>query len=106
MVTTIIYTIATYLSAKAFVSAIGSEYPPRQSFHLYQILTHAQGELLKHRLENALVRPRSGFMGLIFGRIFEFSDFSGCRPEFGLVRSGIVMDTRAVFSRPGCESNI
>ena len=75
--------------------------PPRQNFHLYQSLAHAEGELLKHRLEKALGAPRTSFMGRIFGQIFGFSDFSGFRPDFGLVRSGIVLYIRVVFPNVG-----
>ena len=68
-----------------------------QNIHLYQSLTHAQGEFLNRRFEKALGASRSGFMGRIFGRIFEFSDFSGFPSDFGLMNSELVPYTSAVF---------
>ena len=73
----------------------------RQIFHFYQSLTHAQSELPTHRLEKALVRPRSGFMGRIVFRIFGLSDLVCFPGYFGLVSSDIVLDTRAVFPNSG-----
>ena len=72
-----------------------------QDFHPYESLTHAQGELLKHRLVKALVTPRSGFMGLNFRPSFGFSDFAGSRTDFSLMCPGIVPATRAVFPNAG-----
>ena len=73
----------------------------RQNLHLYQSLTHAHGELLKHRFEKALAAPRSGFIGGFFVWIFGFSALFGFRSVFGRMSSGIVLDTRAVFSNAG-----
>ena len=101
MVTNIIWAISTLLPAKAFVLTIGSQYPPRHNLHLYQSLTHAQGELLKHRWEKAPDTSRSGFMGRIFCRIFGFSGFSDFRLDVGVMSPGIVQETRAVFPNAG-----
>ena len=49
----------------------------------------------------SIVRSRSGIMGRIFSRIFSFSDFSRFRSDFGLMSSGIVLDTSAVFTNAG-----
>ena len=84
------YNIGFLLSAKICLSFC-------QNLHLYQSLTHAQGEPPHHVLAKVLARSRSGFMGRMFGRIFGFSNFSGVRPEFGPLRPGIVLETRAVL---------
>ena len=45
-----------------------------QNKDLYQSLPHAQGEVPEDVLKKDLARPRSGFMGRLFVRIFGFSD--------------------------------
>ena len=55
---------------------------PRQNFRVYQSLTHPHWEVPKHRLKKDLVRPMSGFMGLILGRIFLIFGFLGCSSRF------------------------
>ena len=72
--------------------------PRRQNIHLYRSLPHAQGEVPEVIPKKDLMRPRSGFTGRIFVRIFGFSGF---RPDFNLMSSGIVRDTRAAFSHAG-----
>ena len=48
-------------------------------------------------MKNALVAPRSWFMGRVFCRIDGFSGFLGLIPDFSLPIRGIVHDTHLVL---------